>query len=128
MHPAFNSSYAVRMAEEEDREGEMILSYSIKMRGYMTPRWTRGLALREQPKAQVYFDRPLQMVLGSAFAAGFVMDALAERAFPPDHPPNKNPLSWGGRYSEFPPALVARMRLPSPPAPSPSQRPGEGNP
>jgi hypothetical protein len=100
------------MAEEEYRDGKLVLTYSIKMSGYMTPVIARGLALRGQTTPHVYFDRPLQMVLGSAFAAGFVMDALVERAFPKDHPRNKNPLSWGGNYSEFPPALLARMRLP----------------
>jgi SAM-dependent methyltransferase len=110
-HPAFNSSYAVRVAEEEDSNGQLITTYSIKMRGYMTPRTERGLALRGQAVPHVYFDRPLQMVLGAAFAAGFVMDALAERAFPKDDPPSKNPIGWGSSFSEFPPALLARMRL-----------------
>jgi hypothetical protein len=99
----------VRSADEEDREGTIVTSYWLKVRGYMTSRAVRGLALRRQPEPHVLFDRPLQDVLGPCFAAGFVMDDFEERAFPPDHPQGDHPLSWGSNYSEFPPVLVARM-------------------
>jgi hypothetical protein len=89
-----------------------VTSYWLKLRGYMTLRTVRGLALRNQPEPHVYFDRPLQDVLGAGFAAGFVMDDLEERAFPADQPHGANPLSCGSHYSEFPPVLVARMRAP----------------
>jgi 2-polyprenyl-3-methyl-5-hydroxy-6-metoxy-1,4-benzoquinol methylase len=112
LHPCFNSAYAVRMAEEEDRDGQIVRTHSVKMRGYLTPSTARGVALRGQPKPHVYFDRPLHDVLGAGFAAGFVLDALEERAFPLDHPQGANPLSWGGNYSEFPPVLVGRFILP----------------
>jgi SAM-dependent methyltransferase len=69
-----------------------------------------------QPQPQVYFHRPLQVLLGAAFSAGFVLDGLEERAFPPDHPHRHDPLSWGGNYSEIPPVLVARMRTLGQPA------------
>ncbi|MEE8390265.1 MAG: hypothetical protein V3S14_05630 [Anaerolineae bacterium] len=46
------------------------------------------------------------------FDAGFVLDGLEERAFPPDHPSDRSPLTWGANFSEIPPVLVARMRLP----------------
>jgi hypothetical protein len=45
------------------------------------------------------------MILGKMFDAGFVLDALEERAFPPDHPTGRNPLSWSGKFSELPPVL-----------------------
>jgi hypothetical protein len=51
-------------------------------------------------------------LLGAGFQVGFVLDGLEERAFPPDHPSGRSPLSWGGNFSEIPPVLVARMRLP----------------
>ena len=44
------------------------------------------------------------------FEAGFVIDALEERAFPPDHPPGSHPLTWGPALSEIPPVLIARAR------------------
>lgn len=112
IHPCFNSPHVVTMAEREDRGGELLTQYSVKVRGYMSPTIERGLAIRGQPKPQVYFHRPLHVLLGSAFGAGFVLDALEERAFPVDHEPSKDPLSWGAHFSEIPPVLVARLRAP----------------
>jgi hypothetical protein len=111
-HPCFNNSNTVHTAEREDRDGEIVTTYAVKIYGYLTPNARRGLAITGQPKPQVYFDRPLQTLLGSCFEAGFVMDALEEPGFAPDHPSGANGLSWGGNFSEIPPVLVARMRLP----------------
>jgi hypothetical protein len=111
LHPCFNHSHMVQMAEMEDREGEIITVHSVKIFGYMTPSIEHGVAIEGQPRAQLYFDRPLQVLLGSVFEVGFVLDGLEERAFPPDHPPGRNPLAWGANYSEIPPVLVARARL-----------------
>ena len=110
LHPCFNNSDTTLMAEQQYREGETVITYSVKVSGYMTPSAQRGTALVGQPKPHVYFERPLQAVFGAAFAAGFVLDALEERAFPPDHPPGRNAISWGPNFSEIPPVLVARLR------------------
>lgn len=109
-HPCFNQAKASHVAEMEDREGEIVTTYSVKIRGYMTPSMAHGLAIVGQPQPQLYFDRPLHQLLGAGFAAGFVVDALAERAFPPDAPVGRDPLSWNGNFSEIPPVLVVRMR------------------
>ena len=111
LHPCFNHAHMVQMAEMENREGEIVTVYSVKVFGYMTPSVTRGAAIAGQPKPQLYFDRPLHVLLGAAFAAGFVLDGLEERSFPPDHLPGRNPLAWSGNFSEIPPVLVARVRL-----------------
>jgi 2-polyprenyl-3-methyl-5-hydroxy-6-metoxy-1,4-benzoquinol methylase len=110
MHPAFNNPYVVHVAEVEDREGDIRTVYSVKTPRYMTPGTAHGLAILGQPKAQLYFHRPLRDVLGAGFAAGFVVDALEESAFPADHPIGRNPLAWGANYSEIPPVLIVRMR------------------
>jgi SAM-dependent methyltransferase len=110
MHPCFNSPHMAHLAEMEDREGQLTTIYSVKVSGYMTSSMKRGAAIAGQPRPQVYFHRPLQVVLGAAFSAGFVLDGLEERAFPPDHSHRHSPLSWGGNYSEIPPVLVARVR------------------
>ena len=112
MHPCFNNPYTVHVAEMEDREGEIVEVYSMKVHRYMTPGIAKGLGIPGQPTPQLYFHRPLQVILGKMFAAGFVLDALEERAFPPDHPTGSNPLSWSGRFSEIPPVLIGRVRLP----------------
>ena len=112
VHPCFNNSHVVHIAEMEDREGTIVTVYSVKVFGYMTSSMARGVAIPGQPKPQLYFDRPLQALLGTGFDAGFVLDGLEERAFPPDHPSGRSPLAWGGNFSEIPPVLVARLRLP----------------
>ena len=108
-HPAFNNASSMHVMEELD-DGEIKTVYSIKISHYMTPRHQHGLALRNQPKPQIYFDRPLQYYLNLGFQNGFVLDGFEERAFPPETPQNF-PLGWGGKFSEIPPVIVARMRL-----------------
>ncbi len=109
-HPAFNNTGAVHTVEEVDDGGEIKTTYSIKVSRYMTSSASRGLAMHEQPAAQLYFDRPLQYYLNLGFENGFVLDGFEERAFPPEHP-QKSPLGWGGKFSEIPPVIAARMRL-----------------
>lgn len=108
-HPAFNNASSMHVAEEMDLEGEIKTVYSIKISRYMTPYHAKGLALRSQPKPQMYFERPLQYYLNLGFQNGFVLDGFEERAFPPETP-QTFPLGWGGNFSEIPPALIARFR------------------
>ncbi len=110
IHPCFNSAKVIHVAELEDRDGEIVTSYAIKVSSYMTPLVSHGAAIPGQPRPQLYFHRPLQVLLEAGFEAGFVLDGLEERAFPPDHPTSRNPLSWGGNFSEIPPVLVLRLR------------------
>jgi len=111
LHPCYNSAHVGHVAELEDREGRIVTTYSLKVYGYMTSTIVPGAAIDGQPRPHIYFHRTLQHILGTFFEAGFVLDGLEERAFPPDHPQGSNPLSWGGKFSEIPPVLVARVRL-----------------
>jgi 2-polyprenyl-3-methyl-5-hydroxy-6-metoxy-1,4-benzoquinol methylase len=108
-HPAFNNASTVHVVEEVDDEGEIKTVYSVKTSRYMTQFQAKGVALRSQPRPQMYFERPLQYYLNLGFRNGFVLDGFEERAFPPDHP-QTSPLGWGGMFSEIPPVLVARLR------------------
>ena len=110
LHPCFNSARIQQVAEMEDREGEIVTTYSVKVSGYMTPTISRGVAIAGQPKPQLYFHRPLHALLGACFEAGFVLDGLEERAFPADQVTGRLPLSWSGHFHEIPPVLVARVR------------------
>jgi ubiquinone/menaquinone biosynthesis C-methylase UbiE len=110
-HPCFNHARMAHVAEMEDREGEIVTQYSVKVYGYRTPSIAHGVAIAGQPRAQLYFDRPLALLFGTAFEAGFVLDGLEEPAFAPGHRPGRHPLGWSGYFSEVPPVLVARMRL-----------------
>jgi hypothetical protein len=107
-HPAFNNASSMHVMEEFD-DGEIKTIYSVKISRYMTPYHAQGLALRGQPKPQMYFERPLQYCLNLGFQNGFVLDGFEERAFPPDHL-QPSPLGWGGKFSEIPPVLIARFR------------------
>ena len=111
LHPCFNNPCMAQMAEMEDRAGEVVTVYSVKVYGYMTPVTARGVAIVGQPQPQLLFHRPLTQLLGAGFAAGFVVDGFEERSFPPGHAAGSRPLSWSGHFSEIPPVLVARMRL-----------------
>jgi 2-polyprenyl-3-methyl-5-hydroxy-6-metoxy-1,4-benzoquinol methylase len=108
-HPCFNNSSANHLVEEWD-DGTIQTRYALKISRYMTNYQAEGLALRGQPKPQLYFNRPLQYYMNIGFQNGFVVDAFEERAFPPEHP-QASPLGWGGKFSEIPPVLVVRMRL-----------------
>ncbi|HUV90821.1 MAG TPA: methyltransferase domain-containing protein, partial [Anaerolineae bacterium] len=103
IHPCFNSPHMALVGEMEDREGDIVTVYSVKVFRYITPTVTHAAAMRGQPKPQLIFHRPLQVLFGTCFEAGFVLDGLEERAFPPDHSSGREPLSWGGKFSEIPP-------------------------
>jgi len=110
MHPCFNNPATVQMGEVEDRAGTLVSTYSVKISRYLTPYTQVGLAMHGQPTPHPYFHRPLGALLGPGFEAGLVLDALVERAFPPENAGGTTPLSWNGRFSEIPPVLVGRMR------------------
>src|SRR5437879_12784351 len=76
----------------------------------MTPYTKVGLTMHGQPVPHPYFHRPLSALLAPALKAGLVLDAIEECAFPPEHVGGSTPLSWNGRFSEIPAALVVRMR------------------
>lgn len=112
MHPAFNNPTSVHLLEESDLSGEIITQYAIKSSRYMSEFQAYGLALRNQPKPQRYFHRPLETYIKLGFKNGFILDGFEERAFPPETPAS-HPLTWGGQFHEFPPVIVIRMTLPS---------------
>ena len=109
MHPAFNNPSATLLAEEWD-DGQIQTRYAVKVPRYINQFQSQGLALRNQPKPQLYFHRPIRDYMNIAFQNGFILDRFEERAFPPEHPQTST-LGWGGKFSEIPPALIARMRL-----------------
>jgi 2-polyprenyl-3-methyl-5-hydroxy-6-metoxy-1,4-benzoquinol methylase len=109
-HPAFNNSSCTHAVEQMDYEVGFKTVYSVKVSRYMTPYVAHGVAMYNQPRPQLYFERPLQYYFNLGFRNGFVLDGFEERAFPPGIP-QTNPLGWGGLFSEIPPVLVARLRL-----------------
>jgi 2-polyprenyl-3-methyl-5-hydroxy-6-metoxy-1,4-benzoquinol methylase len=113
LHPCFNNPAAVQMAEVEYLDEGAVTKYSVKVSRYLSPYEQLGLAMTGQPVPHPYFHRSLESLLAPALRAGLVLDALEERAFPPDHVGRNVPVCWDGRFSEIPPVLVARLRRPS---------------
>lgn len=109
VHPCFNNARVSLVAEETtDETGQLVTRYSVRVTDYIRPRATKGVAMKGQPAAQYYFDRPISVLFNSCFQFGFVLDGLDEPTFPSsadDGRPN-----WSN-IREIPPALVARMRL-----------------
>lgn len=108
MHPAFNSMGTRLCVEEEDRDGELVETHSIRVISYLTVGDRKGLAMRGQPVAQWYFHRPLNELFDACFAAGFVMDGIEEPAFLPSEIESRF-RSWQS-YPDIPPVLAARLR------------------
>jgi 2-polyprenyl-3-methyl-5-hydroxy-6-metoxy-1,4-benzoquinol methylase len=108
-HPCFNHS-GMRLAVEERVEGgDVIAERSVRVVTYKSTGAAKGIAMVGQPCVQWYFDRTLSEILNAGFAAGFVLDAIEEPAFPPGHEPTDRPFGWQS-YTEIPPVLVARLR------------------
>jgi len=109
LHPCFNSSDGfAKVLEEEDRDGEMHTIQAIKTWRYITPSVASGLGVVGQPVPQYYFHRPLSVLFGAGFQAGFVVDGIEEPVFEPSAERGQT-LSWLD-FREIPPVIVARMR------------------
>jgi len=107
MHPCFNHVGCRMSIEEEDRDGDLITTYGVRVTRYMTPFSARGIGIRGQPVPQVYFHRPLHVLLRPFLDAGFVLNGLDEHAFG-GSVGGQVPTSWGN-FPEIPPLLAARL-------------------
>ena len=112
MHPCFNQAHSALYCERGEVDGEEVNTYGVRVSGYMTPTMHKGRALAGQPLPQPYFHRPLHTLLSIGLKAGFVLNGIEERAFPPSHPPGRRDVSWGPNFSEIPPVIVFRMLRP----------------
>ena len=110
LHPCFNNPATIQMGELEDRAGNIVTTYSVKVSRYLTPYTQVGAAMHEQPIPHPYFHRPLGNLLALTLKAGFVLDGIEEPAFSPEYVGGSTPLSWSGRFSEIPAALIVRLR------------------
>jgi 2-polyprenyl-3-methyl-5-hydroxy-6-metoxy-1,4-benzoquinol methylase len=110
LHPCFNSGRVMQVREREDVAGQIVDKYSVRVSGYIHPFTHLGVAMIGQPVPQYYFHRPISLLLNPAFAAGFFLDGLAEPVF--GTPSQGQGSLFEHVYSDMPPALVARLRLP----------------
>ncbi|MCY3779668.1 MAG: class I SAM-dependent methyltransferase [Chloroflexi bacterium] len=110
MHPAFNSNNPIFIHEKEDRDGTVVDRFSVKLSHYLEMPPVKGAGAPGEPTPHYYYHRPLSKLLGTAFAAGFVLDGLLEPAFTSEDFPEGEQLSWR-KYAQIPPVLSARLRL-----------------
>lgn len=109
LHPCFNNAGTRLTVEEEDRDGELVETYAVKIVKYLGQTPVKGLGMIGQPAPHYYFFRPLSVLFNTCFQAGFVMNALEEPAFGPEDKASR-PLGWAN-YKEIPPVLIARLVL-----------------
>jgi SAM-dependent methyltransferase len=103
-HPSFNRLGMRFLPADEHEPGP-----GVAITRYLSPDTGEGVAIEGQPVSQLYFDRPLSLVLEPFFAAGLVMDGCAEPAFPAGSGVVGETMGWAS-VPEIPPVLVARLR------------------
>ncbi len=111
-HPAFNSNAVRLVLEEEDREGTLVETYSIKVTGYLHVPPGKGAGMPGEPAPHPYFHRSLSELFGACVEAGFVIDGMEEPSFPKPEEGSQPParaLSWVN-FVGIPPVLLARAR------------------
>jgi hypothetical protein len=79
------------------------------MTKYLTPTAYKSQGIIGQPELQYYFHRPLSMLLGMGFGAGFVVDGIEEPSFEKGTD-ERGGLRWKD-MPEIPAILVVRMRF-----------------
>lgn len=106
-HPCFNSNATRLTLEEEDRGGELVDTYAVKISGYMTIPPGKATGMPGEPHPHYYFDRPISAILNACFRNGFVMTGIEEPTFD-GSVSGTRPLSWLS-FTNIPPVLAARM-------------------
>jgi len=108
-HPAFNSVNPVFFAELVDESGTLVTHKGLKLEAYLDVQPQKGTGTPGEPAPHYYFHRPLHQLLGEAFRAGLVLDALEEPAVPAADGDSGKLLSWY-QLPQFPPVLALRLR------------------
>ena len=108
-HPCFNSPDTKMVGEVEDRDGDVVTEYSVKIEKYRKPYTARGLAMIGQPVPQHYFHRAISTLYSVCFGAEFVLDGIEEPCFE-QLGQGSTAISWAN-FTDIPPVLVSRMRL-----------------
>jgi 2-polyprenyl-3-methyl-5-hydroxy-6-metoxy-1,4-benzoquinol methylase len=107
-HPAFNSSNPVFVAEQAEHEGRLVTTTAVKIGAYLAIPPVKAAGAVGEPATHTCYHRPLHQLLGEAFGAGLVLDALEEPAFSPADADQQRPLSWSSLW-QIPPVLVGRL-------------------
>ncbi len=106
-HPCFNTTNVRMVRELEVVDGDPVERAGVTITRYTTAVVEEGIAIDGQPSKQLYFDRPLHLLLAPFFSAGMVLDGLEEPAFPPGG--RSASIRWE-MLPEIPPVLACRLR------------------
>lgn len=108
-HPCFNSNHSRMTAQLINEDGLLEQRFGVEITKYLDENASRAAGMLHQPEPHWLFHRPLNVLLQSCFAAGFVVDALEEPAYNAKSAKGKNAFSWAKRPA-IPPALIVRLR------------------
>jgi SAM-dependent methyltransferase len=106
-HPCFSSSQSRMTAELSQADGQPSQVYGVQVTDYLRPTAALSSGIINQPEPHYLFHRPISLLLGDCFKAGFVMDGMEEPAFSPDKNA-RSAFSWAKR-PQIPPAMVVRL-------------------
>jgi len=99
-HPIFDTTNPVRIIEQRDDAGEISRRHALRIEQYLDVPPTRAVGARGEPTPHNFHHRPVSELLGEAFAAGFVLEAIEEPGF----------SASDDDFWQFPPALAGRLR------------------
>lgn len=112
-HPCFHSTSTSIIGEQIDDHGTLVTEWAVKVRDYLGLTAQQGIGIVGQPQPHWYFDRPLGTLFKGCFANGFALDGFEELPIPLQGE-SPRPFSFDV-IPGIPIALVARMRLVTPP-------------
>jgi SAM-dependent methyltransferase len=112
-HPCFNSNGSRMTAELINEGGRTEQVFGVHVTAYAGETTDLSAGILNQPEPHYSYHRPLAVLLGRCFAAGFVVDGFEEPAFPPGVGA-KSAFAWAKR-PKIPPACVVRVRAGSGP-------------
>jgi len=108
-HPAFNSNNPIFVHELADTDGMLSDYYGVKLNAYLDIPPVKGAGASDEPNPHYYYHRPLQELLGTAFANGLVMDGLLEPSFTSEDADTTDRLTWVKLW-QIPPVITGRLR------------------
>jgi len=109
-HPAFNSNLPSMSINVGEKDGESVVDYSLKITHYLDPKVQIAMGAPNEPSPHYFYHRPLSMILGEAFKAGFVLDAFEESSFDISGIEKHNPLSWDN-LTDIPQVIAGRLLI-----------------
>ncbi len=108
-HPCFNMSDMRRVARESEEGGHFRETFGIEIRRYLTPRTGLGFAMAGQPEPQLYFDRPLSLLLRTFLKTGLLIDTFEEPSFPQSSASHSERWFDWKNFPDIPPVIIVRF-------------------